>query len=108
MGVYLLLALAIGGEVAATVSLKLSENFTKLVPTIVVVVGYLGAFALMGRILAMGMPVGVMYAIWAAAGIALVAIIGAVFLGEQITWMMLGGLVLLIGGVTLLELGRVH
>ncbi|MCE7005240.1 SMR family transporter [Kibdelosporangium philippinense] len=105
---YLLLAVAIAGEVAATTSLKLSENFTKLGPSIVVVVGYLLAFGVLGKLLKDGFPVGAAYAIWAAAGIAAVAAIGAVFFAEPVNWTMAGGLVLIIGGVVLLELGRAH
>lgn len=105
---YLLLAVAIVGEVAATTALKLSENFSKLVPSIVVVVGYLVAFGVLGKLLKDGFPVGVAYAIWAAAGIAAVAAIGAVFFAEPVNWTMAGGLLLIIGGVVMLELGRAH
>lgn len=105
---YLLLAIAIIGEVAATTSLKLSENFTKLVPSVIVVAGYLTAFALLGKLLKDGFPVGVAYAIWAAAGIAAVAVIGALFFKEPVSWTMAGGLLLVIGGVVMLELGRAH
>lgn len=106
MGAYLLLAGAILAEVTGTVSLKFAEGFTKLGPSIVVVVGYGAAFVLLGQVLKSGLPVGVAYAIWAAAGVALVAAIGAVFLGEAMNVTMIGGLVLVIGGVVLLELGR--
>ncbi len=105
---YLLLAVAIVGEVSATTALKLSEGFSRLVPSVVVVVGYLVAFGVLARLLKDGFPVGVAYAIWAAAGIAAVALIGAVFLNEPVTWTMIGGLALIIGGVVLLELGRSH
>lgn len=105
---YLLLAVAIVGEVAATTSLKLSENFSKPIPSIVVVVGYLIAFGVLGKLLKDGFPVGVAYAIWAAAGIAAVAAIGAVFFAEPVNWTMAGGLLLIIGGVVMLELGRAH
>nr|WP_042183764.1 multidrug efflux SMR transporter [Kibdelosporangium sp. MJ126-NF4]CEL15834.1 Ethidium bromide-methyl viologen resistance protein EmrE [Kibdelosporangium sp. MJ126-NF4]CTQ93759.1 Ethidium bromide-methyl viologen resistance protein EmrE [Kibdelosporangium sp. MJ126-NF4] len=105
---YLLLAIAIVGEVAATTALKLSENFSKLVPSVVVVVGYLVAFGLLAKLLKDGFPVGVAYAVWAATGIAVVALIGAVFFAEPFNWTMAGGLLLIIGGVVLLELGRAH
>ncbi|PXY31531.1 DMT family transporter [Prauserella muralis] len=106
MGAYLLIAGAILAEVTATVSLKLSEGFSKPVPSIVVVVGYGIAFVLLSRALKAGMPVGVAYAIWSAIGVALVAIVGAAFLNESMNLTMVGGLALLIGGVVLLELGR--
>lgn len=100
-----LLALAILLEVGGTVSLRLSEGFTRLVPSVLVVIGYLGAFALLARVLESGMPLGVAYGVWAAAGVALVAIIGAVFLGDGLTAVQVGGIVLVIGGVLALELG---
>ncbi|GAB3912782.1 DMT family transporter [Kibdelosporangium lantanae] len=105
---YLLLAVAIVGEVSATTALKLSENFSRLLPSVVVVVGYLVAFGVLAKLLKDGFPVGVAYAVWAAAGIAAVALIGALFLDEPVTWTMVGGLALIIGGVVLLELGRSH
>jgi small multidrug resistance pump len=105
---YLLLAIAIVGEVSATTALKLSENFSRPLPSVVVVVGYLVAFGVLAKLLKDGFPVGVAYAVWAAAGIAAVALIGALFLGEPVTWTMVGGLALIIGGVVLLELGRSH
>jgi small multidrug resistance pump len=94
--------------VSATTALKLSENFSRLVPSVVVVVGYVIAFGVLAKLLKDGFPVGVAYAIWAAAGIAAVALIGALFLSEPITWTMAGGLLLVIGGVVMLELGRAH
>jgi small multidrug resistance pump len=105
MGAYLLLALAIAAEVSATVSLKLSEGFSKVGPSIIVVVGYAIAFVALARVLKMGLAIGVAYAIWAAAGVALVAIIGVVFLKEPVNAAMIAGLALVIGGVVLIELG---
>lgn len=102
---YLLLALAIVCEVAATVSLKLSEGFSRLGPSVVVVVGYLAAFALLSQALARGLDVGVAYGLWAAAGVALVAVAGTVLLGETLTWVQVGGIGLVIAGVLALELG---
>ena len=102
---YLLLALAIACEVAATVSLKLSVGFTRLGPSVVVVVGYLAAFALLSQALTRGLAVGVAYGLWAAAGVALVAIAGTLVLGESLTWVQVGGIGLVIAGVLALELG---
>jgi small multidrug resistance pump len=78
------------------------------VPSVFVVIGYVIAFIGLAAVLKTGVPVGVEYAIWAAAGVALVAGIGAAYFGEQLTATMIAGLVLVIGGVVLLELGRVH
>lgn len=105
---YLLLVVAICSEVVGTVSLKLSEGFSKPVPSIAVVIGYAVAFTAMSAVLKLGLPVGVVYAIWAGAGVALVAVIGAVFLGESITAVQVAGIALIIGGVVALELGGAH
>ena len=105
---YLYLAAAIVGEIAATVSLKLSDGFSRPWPSAVVVVGYAIAFTALSRALKLGMPVGVAYAVWSAIGVAAVAIIGWRFLGETLNPTMVVGLVLIIGGVVTLELGRTH
>ncbi|WP_216896978.1 DMT family transporter [Nocardia alni] len=102
---FLLLALAIVSEVSATVSLKLSEGFSKVTPSIVVVVGYLAAFFFLSATLKRGMALGVAYGVWAAIGVAAVAVIGALFLGEGLTLVQVGGIVLVILGVLALELG---
>ncbi len=99
------LAVAIAAEVSGTVALKLSEGFTRIVPSVVVVLGYGLAFYGLSQALARGLPLGVAYGTWAAVGVALVAIIGAAFLGEGLTWIQIGGIVLVIGGVLALELG---
>ncbi len=102
---WLMLAAAIACEVVATTSLKLSMGFTRLVPSIIVVVGYVAAVLLLSQALVRGMQVSIAYAIWAAAGIALVALIGTFFLGETMSWIQVGGLVLVVAGVMALELG---
>ena len=105
---WLFLAGAILSEVLATTFLKLSEGFTKLVPSIVVVVGYVAAFGMLSQALTRGMTIGVAYGVWAAVGVALVAIVGATLLGESLTWVQVGGIALVIAGVLALELGAAH
>lgn len=79
---YLYLAIAIITEVAATTALKASEQFTKPLPTLIVVVGYGIAFYMLTLVLRT-IPVGVSYAIWSGMGIVLVAITGA-FVYKQV------------------------
>ncbi|MFJ4657499.1 DMT family transporter [Nocardia sp. NPDC088792] len=105
---FLLLALAIASEVTATVSLKLSEGFSKLTPSIIVVIGYGLAFFFLSQALKRGMGIGVAYGIWSAVGVVAVATIGALFLDEHITPVQIGGIVLVIAGVLALELGGAH
>jgi small multidrug resistance pump len=106
--VWVILLGAILSEVTATIALRLSDGFSKLVPSVVVAVGYLTAFTLLSQVLKRGMPVGIAYGIWAAAGVALVAVIGVLFLRETLTWVQVAGLVLVIAGVAALELGAAH
>ncbi|MDT8910594.1 multidrug efflux SMR transporter [Amycolatopsis sp. PS_44_ISF1] len=105
MGAYLYLALAIAAEVTATVSLRLSEGFSRLGPSVLVVIGYGVAFYGLSQVLKLGLPIGVAYAIWAAAGVALVAIIGVLVFKEPFNLAIAAGLVLVIGGVVLIEAG---
>ncbi|MFD7658845.1 DMT family transporter [Actinosynnema sp. NPDC059797] len=105
MVVYLALAVAIAAEVAATVSLKLSEGFSKPIPSIVVVIGYLVAFGALSKVLQLGMPIGVAYAIWCAFGVAAVAAVGVVLFKEPLNATMVVGLLLVIAGVVAIELG---
>lgn len=104
---WVLLACAILAEVTATISLRLSEGFSKIAPSVVVVVGYVTAFTLLALVLKRGMAIGVAYGIWAA-GVALVALIGAAFLGDSLTPVQYGGLVLVAAGVVALEAGGAH
>ena len=99
------LGVAILSEVVATVSLKVADGFTRPLPSVLVVVGYIGAFAALAHVLKGGFPVGVAYAIWAAVGVALVAVIGAAFLGEHLSPVQIFGLALIIAGVAAVELG---
>lgn len=105
---WVLLACAILAEVTATISLRLSEGFSKLAPSVVVIVGYVTAFTLLALVLKRGMAIGIAYGIWAAAGVALVALIGAAFLGDSLTPVQYGGLVLVAAGVVALEAGGAH
>ncbi|WP_047868600.1 multidrug efflux SMR transporter [Nocardiopsis sp. RV163] len=105
---WLWLAGAITAEVVATTSLKLSEGFSRPLPSVVVVVGYVGAFLMLSQSLTRGIDLGVAYGVWAAVGIALVAMIGTLLFGESLTWVQIGGIALIIAGVMALELGGRH
>jgi len=72
---YLFLVIAIIAEVTATSALKASEEFTRLVPSIIVIVGYGVAFYFLTLVLRV-IPIGITYAIWSGLGIVLVAVAG--------------------------------
>jgi small multidrug resistance pump len=74
---YLYLALAIIAEVVGTSALKASQEFTRLGPSLLVIIGYCTSFYFLALVLKT-IPIGIAYAIWAGAGIALITLIGAV------------------------------
>jgi len=96
--VYLYLFLAILAEVAATTSLKLSEQFTKSVPSAIVVVGYGVAFYLLSIVLKT-MQVGIAYAIWTSIGIVLVTLLGLILFKQRPDAPAVVGILLIIAGV---------
>jgi small multidrug resistance pump len=104
---YVMLAGAIAAEVAATTAMKYSDGFSKLWPSLVTLLGYVVAFALLAQTLKT-VSVGTAYAIWAGVGTAVIAAIGMVFLGEGLNAAKLTGIALIIGGVVLLNLGGAH
>ena len=106
---YIFLALAIVGEVVATTFLKLTSGEKAVWWAYPIVgVGYILAFVMLSLTLQKGVPLGIAYAIWAGVGVVLVAAISWLFFGESLTWMQLAGMVLVIAGVSLLELGGRH
>ncbi|MFD8424759.1 DMT family transporter [Streptomyces sp. NPDC059466] len=104
---YLLLAGAIVSEVAATTAMKYSEGFSRLWPSLVTALGYVVTFLLLAQCLKT-VQVGTAYAIWAGAGTAVIAAIGMLFLGEALTVTKVAGILLIIGGVVVLNLGGAH
>ena len=104
---YGLLAAAIAAEVAGTTAMKYSEGFTRLWPSLITVVGYVFAFALLAQTLKT-LSVGTAYAIWAGVGTAAVAAIGILWMGESAGPVKLAGIVLVIAGVVVLNLGGAH
>jgi small multidrug resistance pump len=104
MNPWILLFIAIVSEVIATASLRSSAGLTKLVPTIVVLVGYGISFYLMAQVLKMNFSISVAYAVWSGVGTAAIAIIGFGLWREPVTLPKLGGILLIIVGVILLNL----
>ncbi|WP_181244415.1 DMT family transporter [Halomonas salina] len=102
MMAYLYLALAIVAEVVATSSLKASQEFTRLWPSVIVVVGYVLAFYLLTLALRT-LPVGIAYAFWAGLGIVLVTLIGILVYGERLDAPAALGLAMIIGGVVVIQ-----
>ena len=83
MNQWIFLGVAIVSEVIGTSALKASEGFTRLWPSLIVVVGYLSAFYFLSLTLKT-MPIGVAYAIWSGAGVALIALIAWALYGQAL------------------------
>jgi small multidrug resistance pump len=101
------LLVAIGLEVMGTSCLKLSEQFTKLWPTVGVTAGYVGSFAALALALKT-FEVGTAYAIWSGVGTAAIAVVGYYVLDESLGPVKLGGIGLIIAGVVVLNLAGSH
>jgi small multidrug resistance pump len=97
------LAIAIVAEVIGTSFLKSSEGFTKLLPSAIVVVTYVIAFYFLGLTLKT-LPVGIAYAVWAGAGVALITLVGYLFFGQALDAPALIGIVLIASGVAVINL----
>jgi small multidrug resistance pump len=102
----MLLGAAIVVEVAATLSLRASQDDSRWL--IVVVAGYAGAFVLLTLVLRAGLSIGVAYGIWGALGTAGTAVLAAAIFGDPFTWPIVVGIGLIIAGVLLVELGARH
>ncbi|GAB7128208.1 SMR family transporter [Silvimonas sp. JCM 19000] len=100
---WLYLAVAIVAEVTATSALKASAGFSRLLPSLVVVIGYALAIFLLSQTLKT-IPVGIAYAIWCGVGIVLVALVGALVYQQRLDWPALLGMALIIAGVLVMQL----
>jgi len=101
--VYLLLICAIAAETVGTTALQASQQFTRLVPTLVAMVGYAIALYLLGLTLKY-IPVGVAYAVWSGLGIVFIAIIGFVIFGQRLDAPAIIGTGMILGGIPVIEL----
>ncbi|GDX03993.1 SMR family transporter [Buttiauxella selenatireducens] len=100
---YLWLIVAIIAEVIATTSLKLSEGFSRLWPSVITILFYGVAFYCLS-ITMRTIPTGIIYAIWSGAGIVLIGAVGWIFLGQKLDWPAIAGMALIILGVLVINL----
>ena len=100
---YVYLFFAIVAEIIGTTALKASHQFTKLVPSIIVFIGYGIAFYLLSLVLKT-VPVGIAYAIWCGVGIVFITLIGTFFFKERLDIPAFIGIGLIIAGVMVINL----
>jgi small multidrug resistance pump len=101
--VYAMLLVAIVLEVIGTTALQMSQQFTRLAPTIVVMICYAAAFYCLSVTLRV-IPVGIAYAIWSALGIVLISVVGVVLFRQKLDLAAIIGLALIIAGVLVVNL----
>ena len=98
--IYLLTAIVF--EIVATTFLKKSEEFTKLIPSIITVVGYIGAFYFLSLSLKT-IPLGIAYALWSAVGIVIITIIGALVYKQTPDLPAIIGIAFIVCGVVIIN-----
>lgn len=101
--VYLLLALAIAAEVTATSALKMCAGFTKLIPSLVVLIGYGISFFSLAQVVKT-LPLGYAYALWCGFGIVLIVAIGYFYYRQPVDLPGLAGIGLIMAGVLVINL----
>ena len=100
---YLYLAIAVAFETIGTSAMQACQQFTRLWPSVLVVVGYAISFYFMALTLRF-MPVGIVYALWSGFGIILIALIGYAVFGQKLDLPAIAGLGLIIAGIVVIQL----
>lgn len=100
---WIFLAIAIVSEVIGTSALKASDGFSRLWPSLLVVLGYGIAFYCLSLTLRT-IPVGVAYAVWSGLGVVLITLVAWLFLDQKLDLPALIGMALIVAGVLLMNL----
>ncbi|HEJ7279352.1 multidrug efflux SMR transporter SsmE [Serratia marcescens] len=103
MSAFMYLTMAIVAEVIATTMLKASEGFTRLWPSLLVVLGYGVAFWGLSMVVK-SMPLGIVYAIWSGMGIVLVSVAAVFVYQQKLDWPAIVGMGLIVAGVLVINL----
>jgi small multidrug resistance pump len=103
MNAYIYLAIAIVCEVIGTSALKEAEGFTRLWPSLIVIISYFVAFFLLSLTLK-SIPTAIGYAIWSGAGTALICLIGWLYLGQALDKAAIVGVIFIVAGVLIINL----
>ena len=107
MKTYFLLFVAIILEVCGTMLLPASQNFTKIVPTLVLMTAYAFSFYLLA-IVSQKLPLSIVYASWSGIGIFSIAILSYFFYKQSLNWQTIVGLFLIVLGVTIVNIYKTN
>ena len=99
---YLFLIGAIFCEVVGTMLLPITQNFTKVFPTVILTIFYITAFYLLTFVVNK-LPIAIVYATWSGLGIFTIAIFGYFFFKQSLSWQAVLGLFLIVAGVVLVN-----
>ena len=99
---YIFMFVAIFCEVAGTLLLPSTQNFTKPLPTMVAATCYLSALYCLTHVLHK-IPIAIVYATWSGLGIFTIAIFGYIFFKQTLAWQAILGLFLIVAGVVLVN-----
>ena len=99
---YLYLSVAILLEVTGTLLLPVSQHFTRVVPTVMLVICYVSSFYLLTFVLKT-IPIAIAYATWAGLGVFTIAVFGYFFFNQTLAWQAIVGLFLIVSGVALVN-----
>ena len=99
---YSILLFAIFFEVAGTMLLPVTHNFSKVIPTLCLTIFYLASFYLMTFVMDK-LPIAIVYATWSGLGVFTIAILGYIFFKQTLAWQAILGLFLIIVGVILVN-----
>ena len=100
---YFIIMLAVLAETIGTTALQASQQFSRPLPSVIVVVAYGAAFYLLAVALKT-FPVGIAYAMWSGMGIVFIAIIGFAVFGQQLDWPAILGIALIMAGILVINL----
>jgi len=104
MPAFLMLICSVFAEVFGDSMMKYSDGFRRKLPLLGVAAGYLVSFYMMSIVL-QEMPLGLSYAIWTGLGVALTAVVGAIFWHEGLGWRKVLALAIIVVGVVILKVG---
>lgn len=101
--IYLLLFAATIFEVSGTMLLPITKGFTKLIPTLALIIFYISSFYCLS-IVVTRLPLAIVYATWCGLGIFTIAILGYIIYGQSLSWQVVAGMFLIVIGLTIVNL----